>query len=107
MAFIDTELTHEAVHDTSNANTRYFRPAASAYCPVCEKPVELLGYSDAADTFNTDADDIELLVENGELHRVHNKRGNILICSDSLFRCFDERQTRRLDQSFRRLKPKS
>lgn len=107
MAFIDTERTWAAEQEAPDVDTRYLRQTGFAYCPICEKLVELVGFAAAADIFNTDQDDIESLAKSGELHRVHNRRGRVLICSDSLFRCFDARQTRRLDTSFRTLEPKA
>jgi len=107
MAFIDSGRTREGMYDETYVDAIYLRRRGFAYCPVCDKFVELLGFSESADLFNTDTDDIESLVIGGELHRIHNIRGKILICSDSLFRCFDSRETRRLDTGYKTLKPKS
>ena len=107
MAFIDAEQTQAGTNTEAYIDAIYLRRRGSAYCPLCEKLVELLGFSEAADLFNTDTDDIELLTKAGEIHRIHNSRGKVLVCSDSLFRCFDSRQTRRLDDKYRTLKPKA
>jgi len=77
-----------------------FRRTASAFCPACEKPVQLLSFSRAADMFNTDSQDINFLAKRGDLHRIHNRRGELMICSISLFDCFDTRETRLLDSHF-------
>ena len=107
MAFIDAEQTQTGTKTEAYIDAIYLRRRSAAYCPLCEKLVELLGFSEAADLFNTDTDDIELLANAGEIHRIHNSRGKVLICSDSLFRCFNGRQTRRLDEKYRILEPKA
>lgn len=56
--------------------------------------------ADAARCFNTDAQDIEFLASTGKVHQVHNIRGEIMVCCNSLFVCFDTRQTRLLDSHF-------
>ena len=74
-----------------------------AFCPVCEKLNKLVSFSDAAAIFNTDEDDIVGLAESLKLHRVHNRRGTVMICTDSLFQCFDDRQTRLLNPEVLRI----
>jgi hypothetical protein len=71
-----------------------------AFCPVCEKLVKLMSFSDSATAFKTDESDINQLAEKRQLHRLHNRRGKVMICADSLFRCFDNRQTRPLTADF-------
>ena len=71
-----------------------------AFCPVCQKLIKLVNFSDAAAIFKTDEDDIASLAESLKLHRVHNRRGKVMICTDSLFQCFDDRQTRLLNPNF-------
>lgn len=78
----------------------FLRHTSSAYCPVCEKPVDLMSFEDAAELFHTDRYDIEFLASRKRLHRVHNKAGHVMICSISLFECFEDRQTRQLDPGF-------
>jgi hypothetical protein len=58
-----------------------FRHSGHAYCPVCEKPVDLLSFGEAARLFRTDRHDIAFLAENRRLHRVHNKAGAVMICT--------------------------
>jgi len=107
MAFIDAEQTHGGTNTEAYIDAIYLRRRGAAYCPLCEKLVELLGFSEAADLFNTDTDDIDSLARGGEIHRIHNSRGKVLICSDSLFRCFNSRQTRLLDERYKTLEPKT
>lgn len=73
-----------------------------AFCVVCEKPVDLVGFQAAADLFNTDMQDIEFLASRSEIHRIHNRRGEVMICSASLFTVFEDRPTRLLDSHFTR-----
>jgi hypothetical protein len=70
-----------------------YRTADRALCPLCEKPVKLLSFSEAADLFKTDIAEIENLAETGKLHRIHNNRGQVMICTESLFWLFQNRPT--------------
>ena len=99
----DTPISNAPARDAGlpSLRTVRLRRSAFAFCPVCEKPVELLGFADAAELFKTDLQDIEFLAGRGELHRVHNNRATVLICSDSLFTCFESRQTRLLTFSIK------
>lgn len=64
------------------------------------KAVGLMSFATSVDVFKTDSKDIKLLAMQGRLHRVHNRKGEVLICSDSLFFCFNRRQTRLIDSRF-------
>jgi len=75
------------------------RRSHSAYCVRCEKIVELFTFEDAAQCFNTDNRDIEFLSNRLMLHRIHNKRGEVMICSISLFEFFESRATRLLNSN--------
>ena len=80
---------------TPNSETNVVRHSGHAFCPVCEKPVDLLSFSAAARLFKTDRQDITFLAESCRLHRVHNKRGQVIICALSLFDFFERgRQNR-------------
>jgi hypothetical protein len=87
------------VNNVDSGNIRLRRQRA-AFCPACGKIVELMTFATAANTFKTDTQDIELLAGTGSLHRVHNSQGRVMICSISLFDCFDNRRTRLLDSHF-------
>jgi hypothetical protein len=67
-----------------------------AYCPICEKLVRLASIAESIEMFRSDNSDITRLAEERKLHRLHNRRGEVMICSDSLFATFDSRQTRLL-----------
>lgn len=83
-----------------NIGNVLIRLSDHAFCPVCQKLIKLVSFSDAAAIFKTDEDDITGLAETFELHRVHNRHGKVMICTDSLFRCFDDRPTRPLNPNF-------
>lgn len=76
------------------------RRSGHAYCPVCTKQIELISFKDAASLFNTDMQDIEFLAKRGDLHQIHNRKGNVMICTVSLFECFEDRKTRLLDTGY-------
>jgi hypothetical protein len=82
--------------DGRQFSTNSLRLNSIAPCLVCGKPVELLTQEAAAELFNTDTQDIEFLAKHGDLHRIHNRTGRVMICSISLFECFESRQTRLL-----------
>ena len=85
----DTETTAK----TTRIRATPYRTADRALCPLCEKPVKLLTFSEAADLFKTVREEIENLAKNGKLHRIHNNRGRVMICAESLFYLFDNRPT--------------
>jgi len=99
-ANVGEEVLETRYLDNSDTIAAHFRRTASAYCPKCEKPVELLSYERSAELFKTDKQDIEFLAKQTLIHRVHNRKGTVLICSNSLFDCFDGRSTRLLDSHF-------
>lgn len=80
-----------------SARSLFLRRSGHAYCPVCSKEIELLSFARAAELFNTDLQDIEFLAKSGDVHQIHNRKGILMVCSVSLFECFDNRRTRLLD----------
>lgn len=76
------------------------RTSDRAFCLMCQKPVKLLDYRRAAESFKTDAEDIRELAESKRLHRIHNLSGETMICAESLAALFESRQTRRLNPDF-------
>lgn len=73
------------------------RSRSRAFCPRCEKPVDLMTFDEAADFCKVKIDDIETQAEKGDLHRIHNSKGKVLICTESLFKNLDARETKKLD----------
>lgn len=84
----------------SDSKTRAPRTSNFAICPLCDKLVELFNYARSAELFHTDVQDIEHLAQVGSVHRIHNRKGEVMICGISLFGCFDNRRTRLLDSHF-------
>jgi len=83
----------ETIAKTTRIRATPYRTADRALCPLCEKPVKLLTFSEAADLFKTVREEIENLGKNGKLHRIHNNCGRVMICAESLFCLFDNRPT--------------
>ena len=90
----------EKQRNTSNSEKMCIRRSGFALCPLCDKLVDLLSFESAADVFKTDLQDIEYLARSGSVHRLHNRKGKVMICSISLFDCFESRRTRLLDSHF-------
>lgn len=89
----------------AHINVNLFRTTDRAFCLICEKPVSLVDYKQAAECFKTDAEDICRLAESIQLHRIHNKSGAVMICAESLFTLFERCQTRRLKPEFLPFEP--
>ena len=83
--------------DIATVGRNMYRTENRAFCLACNKPVELVSFDGAADVLKTSYPEVRSLSEMGELHRVNNKKGIVMICSDSLFAAFDNRPTQRLD----------
>ena len=75
-----------------------FRTKNRAFCPSCQKPVDLMSIEEAAGFYKTNVGDIKSLTQNIILHPIHNSRGNLMLCTDSLFTTFEQRQTQILDK---------
>jgi hypothetical protein len=72
------------------------RGRTRAYCPRCERPVQLITDSRAEDLFKCELPELLSLATRGILHRLHNSKGVLMFCGDSLFRCFSDRPTKLL-----------
>jgi hypothetical protein len=82
-----------------NKAPKYPRAVDTAFCPVCEKLVRLMSFTESANLLETAVSDAQDLAERHVLHRVHNNRGEIMICSESIIACFREQETQPLDQN--------
>jgi hypothetical protein len=89
--------TAEGSFDQASSRRLSLRRSSNAFCPICSKQIELISFEDAAKLFHTDLQDIEFLTNQGDVHRVHNRKGKVMACSVSLFDCFENRRTRLLD----------
>lgn len=61
----------------------FIRRSGRAFCPLCSEEVELLSFPGAAVLFDIERVNIDLR-EQGELHRLYNRSGVLMICSRSL-----------------------
>ena len=94
-----TDPTLEISRRTLNEQFRFMarlRGSSRAYCPKCERPVQLICVADAEDLFKSTKEHLRQLADNGVLHRLHNVRAKVMFCSDSVYRYFDERTTQLL-----------
>jgi len=83
----------------SNNERMSLRSVGLTFCPRCEKVVELLTFDEAASAYSTDLQDITWLAEYGDLHKLHDRRAELMICSLSLWAVFEKRRTRLLVSS--------
>jgi hypothetical protein len=74
--------------ETGNRPANWSRRTGQAFCPRCEQQVELISFAGAAVFFQRDREDIDFLARRADLHRVHNRAGEVMICSNSLVDCF-------------------
>lgn len=70
-----------------------------AFCPLCEKMVRLVSFGDSAKLLHADESHVTDMSAMYLLHRLHNKYGRVMICSDSLFTALSTQPTRRLTMS--------
>lgn len=99
MRTFEMEMTNEkTMTNGAKFKTENFRRTQSfAFCPRCEKPVDLMFFDEAAAFYKTRIETVAAIAERGKLHRLHNNRGEILICGNSLFNEFTQRETEKLD----------
>ena len=76
--------------------TSKIRGRARAYCPKCERPVQLIHDAKAEEIFKSVLSELLDLASRGVLHRLHNSRGILMFCGNSLFQCFSDRPTQLL-----------
>ena len=77
---------------TKRVRATPYRTRDRAFCPECEKPVKLLSFAEAAEFVKTGFENVLRLAEIQELHRLHNRKGAVMICGESLFRLLTNRQ---------------
>lgn len=75
-----------------------FRSRKRAYCLLCEKPVELIDFETAAKHLDSTIQELVKLADGNNLHKIHNSKAIVMICSTSLFCYMENRQTRRFIQ---------
>jgi hypothetical protein len=95
-AFAKTDRREEHSNSDMFRLIAKLRGKTRAYCPKCERPVQLISDSKAEEIFRSELPDLLSLATRGILHRLHNSRGVLMFCGDSLFQCFNDRPTQLL-----------
>jgi DNA-binding LytR/AlgR family response regulator len=60
------------------------RTKTQAFCLLCKKQTTLVTVGEAAQIHQFTLDEISRYVADGVLHRIHNSKGEILFCRNSL-----------------------
>lgn len=76
--------TREIVIEISRRRNDFKRTHNKAWCFKCEIVAELLTFSQAADFCRITLYDFYRRAENSELHLIHNSKGEVAICQNSL-----------------------
>lgn len=61
------------------------RTRNQTFCSICKLQVGLVAVEKAAETYETTSVEIVVLAEKGIIHRLHNAKGNVMLCANSLF----------------------
>lgn len=85
---------------TITTSTTHFRTKTVALCPSCRKPVKLISVSRTAEFYKTTLEEIYQLRDKLVLHPVHNIKGELMICEESLLGAFEQRKTQNLDSNY-------
>ncbi|HSK71819.1 MAG TPA: hypothetical protein VK892_09005 [Pyrinomonadaceae bacterium] len=104
---LDVKEISEATSANGQSLSGFKRSESAAYCLVCEKEVELKTFEQAAETLKTDFGEILALAEAKKIHRLHNSRGAVVICGESLFEVLESRPTLQFNLDFFKTNPSS
>ena len=77
-------VTDEVEHVGTDAELRGLRSENKAFCISCRSLVRLLTPLETGQRFKANWAEFSRLVDLGVIHRVHNRRGEIRVCSGSL-----------------------
>lgn len=66
-------------HEESSRRSR-----TKAFCIFCETIVGLIDDEQASNFMQTDLYTLERLAAEGEIHRLHNRKGNVMFCRRAL-----------------------
>lgn len=61
------------------------RTRSQTFCGICKLQVGLVAVEKAAETYETTSIEIVVLAEQGIIHRLHNAKGSVMLCANSLF----------------------
>ena len=76
--------TREIIIEISRRPNVFKRTRNQALCFKCEAVTELFTFSQAAEFCRTTLYNIYRRAENGGFHLIHNSKGDVLICQNSL-----------------------
>ena len=76
--------TREIIIEINRRPNVFKRTRNQASCFKCENVTELLTFSQAAEFCRTTLYDIYRRAEKGDFHLIHNSKGEVLICQNSL-----------------------
>lgn len=77
------DLVNE-ISKIQNKKARRGRTRTQAFCFRCECQVSLMSFQQETELDDIDRMEITRLDENGLVHRIHNSKGQILICLNSV-----------------------
>lgn len=78
----------------------YVRTKDQGYCVLCDKPVKLVSFQDAANRLDKTVEVIFNLANSFQIHRFHNRGAIVMICLDSLIKEFNNQKTRYLNPNY-------
>jgi hypothetical protein len=70
---------------TRRRTIRFAPPTIRAHCPVCERQVEMLTVTQAAEVLEIEARALRQFIADGQVHAVETVSGGFRVCQDSLF----------------------
>jgi hypothetical protein len=83
----------QATGELVKTDTMKLRGMKSAYCLLCDNLVNLLTEAEAAETFQMSAEEITSLLDSGSIHRLHNRKAELMLCRVSMFAYFEACKT--------------
>lgn len=102
----------EKIEDSYNKTTKNFevdltnakRTLNSAFCLICRKSVGLIHFSQSIRSFKN-SQRIEQFIRNRQIHLLHNFKGLVMFCEDSVREAFQNMPTQRLDTNLFKTNP--
>ena len=89
----ETTIMEKTTEKTSEIiSNQTFRQSAKAFCLICQQSVKLLSFAETAELFETTVQNILQTRRRTELHLLHNRRGVVMICKNSVADILNQRQ---------------
>lgn len=82
-----------------------YRTISVTFCGHCRKTVELKTLEQAAEILKANYNEIKILSENHQLHRLKSSSGILQICAESLFYVLERRPTQTFDEDIFKTNP--